>query len=364
VKILSVVGARPNYIKLAAVYDVFSEVFDHIVVDTCQHYDYEMNKVFYEQLEIPEPHYFLGVGSGSHGYQVGEIIKQAEEIIIREKPYMVVVYGDTNSALGGALAAAKAGFKVAHVEAGLRSFDMSMPEEVNRRVIDHVSSLLFTPTKTGLINLRSEHVPGVAYLVGDVHVYILRKWVPIAEEKSNVLGRLGLRSHEYVLVTLHRAENVNNPNRLTRLLELISRISQYHRVVFPVHPRTRKNISQFKLEHLISISDNVVMTQPLGYIDFIKLLKHSKMVLTDSGGVQREAYLLKKPVVVLRKNTEWVELVEHGQALLLDPDNINEEKILHWRPREYIDGLLGDESAPSRIAEILEIFITTYHNKA
>jgi len=164
VKILSVVGTRPNYVKLAAIYDAFSELFDHVVVDTGQHYDYEMNKVFYEQLEIPEPHYFLGVGSGSHGYQVGEIIRRAEEVIIREKPDMVVVYGDTNSALGGALAAVKAGFKVAHVEAGLRSFDMSMPEEVNRRVVDHVSSLLFAPTKTGLNNLRSERVPGVHIL--------------------------------------------------------------------------------------------------------------------------------------------------------------------------------------------------------
>jgi UDP-N-acetylglucosamine 2-epimerase (non-hydrolysing) len=358
VKILSVVGARPNYVKLAAIYNAFSKLFDHVVVDTGQHYDYEMNKVFYEQLEIPEPHYFLGVGSGSHGYQVGEIIKRAEEVIIREKPDMVVVYGDTNSALGGALAAVKAGFKVVHVEAGLRSFDMSMPEEVNRRVIDHVSSLLFTPTKTGLINLRSEHVPGVAYLVGDVHVYILRKWAPIAEEKSNVLGRLGLRSHEYILVTLHRAENVNNTNRLTRLLGLISRISQYHRVVFPIHPRTRKNISQFKLDHIISKSDNIIMTQPLGYVDFIKLLNHSGMVLTDSGGVQREAYLLRKPVVVLRKNTEWVELIEYNQALLCDPDDLDEGKILGWKPGNYVEGLLGDESAPWRIAETIRLFIS------
>jgi len=358
VKILSVVGTRPNYVKLAAIYDAFSKLFDHVVVDTGQHYDYEMNKVFYEQLEIPEPHYFLGVGSGSHGYQLGEIIKRAEEVIIREKPGMVVVYGDTNSALGGALAAVKAGFKVAHVEAGLRSFDMSMPEEVNRRVIDHVSSLLFAPTKTGLNNLRSERVPGVAYLVGDVHVYILRKWLPIAKEKSSVLGRLGLKPNDYILVTLHRAENVDNADRLTRLLEVITRISQNHKVVFPIHPRTRKSISRYGLEHLVSKNDNIVLTQPLGYIDFIKLLNHSRMVLTDSGGVQREAYLLRKPVVVLRKNTEWVELVEHGQALLCNPDDLDEDKILNWKPRSYVEGLLGDESAPRRIAEIVKLFIS------
>jgi len=357
-KIMSIVGARPNCVKLAAVYDAFSKLFDHVVVDTGQHYDYEMNKVFYEQLEIPEPHYFLGVGSGSHGYQLGEIIRRAEEVLVREKPDMVVVYGDTNSALGGALAAVKAGFKVAHVEAGLRSFDMSMPEEANRRVIDHVSSLLFTPTKTGLNNLKSERVPGAVYLVGDVHVYILKKWLSIAEEKSNVLGKLGLRSHEYILITLHRAENVDDTNRLTRLLELISRISQYHKVVFPVHPRTRKNISRFRLDHLISKNDNIVLTQPVGYVDFIKLLNHSRMVLTDSGGVQREAYLLRKPVVVLRKNTEWVELVEYNQALLWDSDDLDEGKILGWKPGNYVEGLLGDESAPWRIAETIKLFIS------
>jgi UDP-N-acetylglucosamine 2-epimerase (non-hydrolysing) len=179
-----------------------------------------------------------------------------------------------------------------------------MLEEINRRVTDHVSSLLFTPTKTWLENLRSERVPGMAYLVGEIHVYILRKWLPIAEEKSNVLGRLGLRSHEYILITLHRAENVNDISRLARLLELISRISQYYKVVFPVHPRTRKKISRFRLDHLISKNDNIVLTQRVGYVDFIKLLNHSRMVLTDSGEVQREAYLLRKPVVVLRKNTE------------------------------------------------------------
>ena len=356
-KILSVVGARPNYVKLAAIYNAFSKLFDHVVVDTGQHYDYEMNRVFYEQLEIPEPHYFLGVGSGSHGYQVGEIIRRAEEVLVREKPDMVVVYGDTNSALGGALAAVKAGFKVAHVEAGLRSFDMSMPEEVNRRVIDHVSSLLFAPTKTGLSNLRSERVPGVPYLVGDIHVYILRKWLPIAEEKSGVLGRFGLKPNDYILITLHRAENVDDADRLARLLEVINRISQSHKVVFPIHPRTRKSISRYGLERLVFKNDNIVLTQPLGYIDFIKLLNHSRMVLTDSGGVQREAYLLRKPVVVLRKNTEWTELVEHNQALLCDPDKLDEDKILGWKPGNYVEGLLGDETAPWRIAEIIRLFI-------
>jgi len=359
VKILSVVGARPNYIKLAAVYEAFSKLFEHVIVDTGQHYDYEMNKVFFDQFTIPEPQYFLGVGSGSHGYQVGEIIKRVEAVLLRERPDVVVVYGDTNSALGGALAAVKAGFRVAHVEAGLRSFDMTMPEEVNRRVIDHVSSLLFAPTRTALNNLLSERVPGEVYLVGDVHVYVLRRWVTIAEERSNVLERLGVKPQEYALVTLHRAENVDSVSRLSKLLHLVSRIAEcYCKVVFPVHPRTRKNMAEAGLDAAISKNDNVVLTQPLGYIDFIKLLNHSRIVLTDSGGVQREAYLLRKPVVILRKRTEWVELVEYGLAMLYDvEEGVDVDRILRWRPREYVDGLLGDESAPRRIAELIHAFI-------
>jgi UDP-N-acetylglucosamine 2-epimerase (non-hydrolysing) len=353
-KVLSVVGARPNYIKLAAVYEFFSQFFEHVVVDTGQHYDYEMNKVFFDQLGIPEPHYFLGVGSGSHGYQVGEVVKRVEEVLLRERPSIVVVYGDTNSALGGALAAVKAGFRVAHVEAGLRSFDMSMPEEINRRVIDHISTLLFAPTRIALNNLISERVPGKVCLTGDVHVYVLKKWLPIAEEKSAILSRLGLRSGEYVLITLHRAENVDNVERLAKFLQLINTIAQYYKVLFPIHPRTRKNIAEAKLTSPLETNDNVVVTQPLGYIDFLKALNNAKLVLTDSGGVQREAYLLKKPVAILRKTTEWIELVESSWVLLYDIEKeINVDKIINWKPQKYVEGLLGDESAPQKIAEII-----------
>ena len=204
------------------------------------------------------------------------------------------------------------------MKAGLRLFDMNMPEEINRRVIDSISTLLFAPTETALSNLRNENVPGKIYLVGDVHVYILKKWLSIAEERSSILERLCLRSHDYVLVALHRAENVDNIDRLAKFLQLINKISQYYKVVFPVHPRTRKNINQAGLDHLLTKNENIIILQPLGYIDFIKLLNHSRMVLTDSGGVQREVYLFKKPVVILRKNMEWVEPVKYRQALLCD----------------------------------------------
>jgi UDP-N-acetylglucosamine 2-epimerase (non-hydrolysing) len=356
IKVLSIVGARPNYVKLAAVYDVFSGSFEHMIVDTGQHYDYEMNRIFFDQLEIPSPHYFLDVGSGSHGYQVGETVKRVEGVLLREKPDLVIVYGDTNSALGGALAAAKTGFKVAHIEAGLRSFDMSMPEEINRRVIDHISYLLFAPTKNAYGNLLGERVPGRIFLTGDVHVRLLSKWIQVAENRSNILTKLGINLNNYMVVTVHRVENVDCIYRLSRLARLIRELAEYETVVFPVHPRTRKSIIEAGLDQLLAHS-NIILTEPLGYMNFIKLLKHCHMVLTDSGGVQREAYLLRKPVVVLRRNTEWVELVETGWAKLLDLEqDVNAKLIVEWRPENYVKGLLGDEKAPERIVEIIKEF--------
>jgi len=352
-KVLSVVGTRPNYIKLAAVHDVFSKYFEHVIVDTGQHYDYEMNRVFFEQLEVPEPDYFLGVGSGSHGYQVGEIVKRVEEVLFRERPNFVVVYGDTNSTLGGALAAVKAGFRVAHVEAGLRSFDMSMPEEINRRVVDHVSNLLFAPTRNAYKNLLAERVPGKIFVTGDVHVRALKKWLPIAEEKSSVLDRLGL-DPGYVVVTIHRVENTDDPARLSKIVGLLVGLARWERVVFPVHPRTKKRLIEIGLWEALKGSD-IVLSEPLGYLDFLKLMSNSRLVVTDSGGVQREAYLLRKPVVVLRKVTEWKELVDAGLALLVDVDShLNPEKILKWSPSHYIEGLLGNADAPQMICEILK----------
>jgi UDP-N-acetylglucosamine 2-epimerase (non-hydrolysing) len=341
---------------LAAVHDVFSRFFEHVVVDTGQHYDYEMNRVFFEQLEVPEPDYFLGVGSGSHGYQVGEIIERVEEVLLRERPDLVVVYGDTNSTLGGALAAVKAGFRVAHVEAGLRCFDVSMPEEVNRRVVDHVSHLLFAPTESARRNLLAERVPGAVYLTGDVHVRVLKRWLPVAEERSRVLERLGLEPG-YVVVTVHRVENVNDPGRLSRVVRLIAGLAGRARVVFPVHPRTRRRLAETGLWERLERS-GAVLTEPLGYLDFLKLLNNSSLVVTDSGGVQREAYLLRKPVVVLRRVTEWVELVEAGLALLHDPEgDFSPDAVLGWRPSRYVEGLLGDEWAPERIAEVLRGYL-------
>lgn len=352
-RVLSVVGARPNFVKLAGVEPWFSKMFDHIVVHTGQHYDYALSRVFFEHLDIREPDYYLNVGSGSHGYQVGEMVKRLEKVIFKEKPDLVVVYGDTNSTLAGALAVVKAGFQVAHVEAGLRSFNMSMPEEVNRRVTDHVSHLLFAPTENAVKNLKREKVLGKIYLTGDIHVDVLNRWMPIANEISHILDLLDVDSEKYIVVTVHRAENTDNPDNLEDIVKALLNIP--YRIVFPIHPRTCNALSRMGSLHKLEEAKNIVLTKPLGYIDFIKLIKHSWKVITDSGGVQREAYLLGIPCIVLRDRTEWVELVEAGWVKLVgtNPDRIV-KSVEEFEPKESRPGLLGDGRAGERIANIIK----------
>jgi len=353
-QVVSIVGARPNFVKLAGVYSHLNRCFNHVIVHTGQHYDYELSRVFFRHFDIPEPDYYLGVGSGSHGYQVGEMVKRIEKVLLEVRPDIVVVYGDTNSTLAGALAAIKAGFKVAHVEAGLRSFDMSMPEEVNRRVVDHISHILFAPTPSAVNNLRRESVMGEVYLVGDVHVDVLKRWLPVAETGSDILDRLGLEPKGYVLVTVHRAENTDNLGRLRRIVSILVDVSRRSFVVFPIHPRTRRALENAGLLKVLEGAGSLILVKPLGYLDFIKLLKYSRVVITDSGGVQREAYLLHVPCLVLRDRTEWRELAERGYAV---PVDLDESKILRCVEDKsrlvFKDGLLGDGRAGERIADII-----------
>lgn len=353
-RLLSVIGARPNFVKLAAI-EPYLRKHGHIIVHTGQHYDYELSRVFFEHLEVPEPDYYLGVGSGSHGYQVGEMVKGIEEVLLKERPDVVIVYGDTNSTLAGALAAVKAGFPVAHVEAGLRSFDMRMPEEINRRVTDHVSDLLFAPTRTAVENLRRESVIGSVYLTGDVHVDILNRSLPIAERRSRIVEELDLESYEYIVATVHRAENTDDPARLARIVEILLSAAEKGPVVLPLHPRTRKALEKIGL--LTKLESGVKVVKPLGYLDFVKLLRNSKAVITDSGGVQREAYLLGVPCLVLRNRTEWVELVELGWVRLVDvnPDlALGELRRVLEDPPRHRSPVLGTGDAARRITEILE----------
>ncbi|MHA1616382.1 MAG: non-hydrolyzing UDP-N-acetylglucosamine 2-epimerase [Candidatus Njordarchaeales archaeon] len=350
-KIISVVGARPNFIKLAALVPHLNKEVDHTIVHVGQHYDYELSKVFFEHLDIPDPHYYLGVGSGTHGYQLGEGIKRMEEVLFREKPDLVIVYGDTNSTLVGALSAVKAGFKVAHVEAGLRSYDMRMPEEINRRIIDHISWLLFAPTETALRNLVNEKTMGKKFLVGDVHVDVLCKWVDVAEKRSQILEKLGLEPSQYIVTTIHRAENTDDVNRLRAIVDML--ISIPHTIIFPIHPRTKKALERNRLLKRLEKS-NVKIIPPLGYIDFLKLLKYSSLVITDSGGVQREAYLLGKVSLVLRDRTEWIELVESGWVKLIDiSKDLALKHIDNLTTPSTSKSLLGDGKAGERIAKII-----------
>ncbi len=320
-KIASVVGVRPQFVKASVVSRELRKRHEEILIHTGQHYDYEMNKIFFEELCIPEPDYYLGVGSGSHGFQTGEMLRKIEEIFLREKPDLVLTYGDTNSTLAGALAASKLGIKSAHVEAGLRSFDRSMPEEINRILTDHCSDILFCPTQNAVDNLKKEGIAENVFLTGDVMVDSLFFNKEIAEKKSQILKNLNLNSKEYLVATIHRASNTDNKENLKNIVDALSEANET--IVFPVHPRTEKLLLKYGLYDQLKASVNMI--EPLGFLDFIKLMNHAKMILTDSGGVQKEAYILEVPCVTLRENTEWVETIEDGWNILVGS---SKEKIL------------------------------------
>ncbi len=322
-KILTVVGARPQFIKLAPLSKILRENgISEIIVHTGQHYDENMNDLFFKELEIPEPDYNLGIGSGNHGEQTGRMLIEIEKIMLKEKPDLVIVFGDTNSTLAGALAASKLHIKLAHVEAGLRSFNKRMPEEINRVLTDHISDILFCPTQTAVENLKNEGIIIGVYLVGDVMFDALLHFSKISDMKSNILERLNIKQKEYYLATIHRAENTDDYERLKNILTAFSKMDEM--VVFPIHPRTRKMISYYRLDDLLE-NDNVKVIDPVGYLDMLKLERNAKAILTDSGGVQKEAFWLKVPCITLRDETEWIETVNLGWNRLVGS---NVEKIL------------------------------------
>lgn len=353
-RVVTVVGARPQFIKMVPVSRELEKAgIREVIVHTGQHYDYEMNRVFFEQLNIREPDYNLGVGSGSHGYQTGEMLKRIEEVLLREEPDLVLVYGDTNSTLAGALAAVKLHIKVAHVEAGLRSFDKRMPEEVNRVLTDHISDHLFAPTETAVRNLHNEGIREGVYLTGDVMLDALLYNIKIAERGSRILVELRLKPGEYYLATVHRAENTDNRKNLRSIIEAF--IESGELIVFPAHPRTVTALKKYNLYEKLERAENVRLIKPVGYLDMLVLEKNARKILTDSGGVQKEAYFLRVPCITLRNKTEWVETVEDGWNVLVGADK---EKILRAIREFEPDGRtytykFGDGKASKKIVEIL-----------
>ena len=361
-KIVTVIGARPQIIKAAALSRAIDKRYagriHEVIVHTGQHYDDNMSQVFFDELGIPHPDYNLHVGSASHGEQTARMMEGIEKVLLEEQPDCIVLYGDTNSTLAGAVAAAKIHIPIVHIEAGLRSFNKSMPEEINRIVCDHCSTLLFTPTQAGLDNLIREGFkadnPGPysidnpkVYHCGDIMYDNSLHFSSVADQKVHLLERLGLRGKPYVLATLHRDSNTDNEERLSAILEAFTELSKEITVVMPMHPRTRKKASHFK-------ADNVIITEPVSFLEMIQLEKHARLVLTDSGGVQKEAYFFKKPCVILRPETEWVEIVKAGAGCLADADK---SRILEacrrylQCPPEHFPEIFGDGHAAEFILE-------------
>jgi UDP-N-acetylglucosamine 2-epimerase len=369
-KIITIVGARPQFVKAAAVSRVIREFnkrkdrIQEILVHTGQHYDYLMDKVFFEELELPRPDYHLGVGSGSHGRQTGIMLERIESVVKKEKPKVAMVYGDTNSTLAGALAAAKLRIPVAHVEAGLRSYNQSMPEEINRLLTDHLSTMLFCPTDRAVRNLVKEGIRNgatkIVKNVGDVMYDSILYYSKIAEKRSAILKNLGFDTrHEtrdtgYYLATLHRAENTDDPKRLKSILKALNEIGEKTPVILPLHPRTKKVM---KVHRLFSKFKNIKFIGPVPYLDMLLLEKNAKAILTDSGGVQKEAYWFGVPCLTLRQETEWVETVRSGRNVLVGTkaDKIM-EGVEHIHKNGRLTGrasIFGDGRASEKIVRLL-----------
>ena len=358
-KILTVVGARPQFVKAAIVSKELSKnpLLKEVIVHTGQHFDKNMSDIFFEEMEIPQPHYNLNINGLSHGAMTGQMLEGIEKVCVTEKPDFVMVYGDTNSTIAGALAAKKMGIGVIHIESGLRSFNLKMPEEINRILTDRISDILFCPTNKAIENLRNDGIfGGNAVIVqnGDVMQDAAMFYSEKSELKSNIIEFLNLRNEDFVLATIHRQENTDSSEKLSSIISALNKISREVQVIVPLHPRT-KNIIE-KEGHVISFS----VIEPVGYFDMLELIKKSKLVMTDSGGLQKEAYFFNKFCITLREETEWVELIENNYNALAGAD---EEKILKGF-KEYFSlefnkrsELYGGGNASAIIRKTLEAYL-------
>jgi len=357
-KILTVVGARPNFMKVAPIHRAFKKYngsITHKICHTGQHYDINMSDIFFTQLGLPSPDYYLSIGSGSHAEQTGKIMIEFEKVLLEENPDLVIVVGDVNSTIACSLTAKKLHIKVAHVEAGLRSFDRYMPEEINRILTDSISDYLFVTEKSGLVNLRNEGVDEKKiFFVGNCMIDSLID-ILVITKSSDILETFALKQKQYVLVTMHRPSNVDSETRLVDLVKLLNSISSKQNVVFPLHPRTRKNLERFGLHG--KLNESILLTDPIGYVDFITLLNNSELILTDSGGIQEESTYLGVQCITLRSSTERPSTIEEGTNQLVGEDFNKAEKAV----MEIIMGYekigtvpeLWDGKASERISEIL-----------
>jgi len=339
-KIATIVGARPQFIKEAVVGEELRKAgFEHVLVHTGQHYDYNMSEVFFKSLEIKEPDYNLGVGSGSHAVQTGLTMMRLEEVVTKEEPDVVLVYGDTNATVAGALVSAKLKIPVAHVEAGMRQEPKDMPEEINRVLTDRISSVLFCPSQTAVKNLKKEGMEKGVWFTGDVMYDLFLKM-----EKHfdySLVEQLDLEEDGYVVVTIHRDFNTDNRDRLEEILKQLNIIVKDKRVIFPIHPRTRRRIKEFGLENYL---ENLDIIDPLDYLSMMGLVKHSWKLITDSGGLQKESYFAGKQAVVVMPDTGWIELVDAGINLLASPSEIS-TLLLYDSPLVIETGLYGEGNA-------------------
>ena len=371
-KIVTIIGARPQIIKAAALSRAikthYADEIQEVIVHTGQHYDDNMSQVFFDELGIPSPDYNLHVGSASHGVQTARMTEGIEDLLIKEQPNFIVLYGDTNSTLAGAVAAAKIHVPIVHIEAGLRSFNKSMPEEINRIVCDHCSTLLFSPTQAGVENLKREGFPidnkppftidnPKVYHCGDIMYDNSLHFAEVAESKTSIISQLGLDDTPFILATIHRNINTDEPTRLNAIFSAFIELSKECLIVLPLHPRTAKllktNIEYRNREQLFN-SSNIKIIPPVSFLEMIALERHARLVMTDSGGVQKEAYFYKKPCIILRPETEWVEIVQTGDAILADA---NEARIMQaWQhfkdnpPTEFPE-IFGDGFAAEFMLE-------------
>jgi len=363
IKIISVVGARPNFMKIAPIHKAFQKYnnIKHLICHTGQHFDEKMSDIFFTELELPKPDFFLEAGGGSHAQQTANIMIRFEQVLLSEKPHLIIVVGDVNSTLACSITAIKLHIPVAHVEAGLRSFDNSMPEEINRKITDSISNYLFVTERTGIENLKNEGIkPDKIFFTGNVMIDSLLNYLP-KTENNNILKLLGINKQEYILVTFHRPSNVDNPEYLRDLIDFLNNISKNYKILFPIHPRTKNNIKKFNLEN--NLNNNIIITEALGYLEFLTAMRYAKLVITDSGGIQEETTYLGIQCVTVRDTTERPITVEIGTNTLAGTNlknvNVIVNKIINNNEiKKGIIPPLWDGKAADRIVKIINDKIT------